>query len=435
MSSAHSTFFRFSGERDLVANGNGEHSKAAHCRGLARRVDERTVVAMRKLVTAAVLVSARIAAADIAITAGAGEEQIGKSSQGTLTLGARADDTEVAPDSFGTGSVESNVQLRSGSEGTDGAANLAGKLEGGYPGLPERPVLGVYANAELGSRPALDARRDVGRGAYASSGAGFAIGPAIRHGDNVLGIFYFKIAGSLEAQDHAKRATYLFDVDLYYHCRLRATGPAACLHILDTHATGVSGGTQAVVSDLYFARWTGLDLGVAYGELGFGVITDNAQLGIQDGKGNEQATVTTQDLPLITVGTYDAAVATMVGPIEIDTRVKRTGYVSLDGDMSIEDRASLTAALPLAPSAKLSASAFVARTHWWTSKTDPGSHANTGGGELALDLAVHDFDVHASTGVARSFYAVLDGSAPDAPALGFRSAVDIKHVIKNWVPR
>jgi hypothetical protein len=190
-----------------------------------------------------------------------------------------------------------------------------------------------------------------------------------------------------------------------------------------------------VVSDIYFARWTGLDLGVAYGELGLGVITDTGKLGIEDSNGKERGSVTTEDLPLISVGAYDAAIATMVGPVEVNARAKRSGFVSLDGDMSIEDRASLTAALPLAASAKLSASAFVARTHWWTSKTDPGSRADTGGGEVAIDLAVHDFAVHASTGVARSFYAVLDGSAPDAPALGFRSAVDLKHVIKNWVPR
>jgi hypothetical protein len=394
------------------------------------------------------LIAARIAAADptpdapilaitdnVAITAGAGEEQVGSTAQGTVTAGAQASHSQLTTRSIDVASAEANIELRSGADGTDGAANIAGKLEGGYVGMPERPVLGLYADAELGSRPSLDARRDVARAAYASSGAGFKLGPAIRHGDYINGIFYFSIAGSLEAQANAKRATYVFDMDLYYHCRLRSDGPAACLHIFDTHATGVSGGKQAVVADIYFARWTGLDLGVAYGELGIGVITDNAQLGIQDSNGKEEATVTTQDLPLMSVGAYDLALATMVGPIEVNTRAKRSGYVSLDGDMSIEDRASLTAALPLAPTAKLSASAFVARTHWWTSKTDPGSRADTGGGEVAVDLAIHDFDVHASTGVARSFYAVLDGAAPDAPALGFRSAIDVKHAIKNWVPR
>ena len=403
---------------------------------------------MRFHFAAPLLIATRIAAADppakppilaitddVAITAGAGEEQIGKSSQGTLTAGAHASQTELTTEMISVSSAEANVELRSGPYGTDAAANIEGKLAGSYIGVPERPILGVYANAELGSRPSLDARRDVARGAYASSGAAFEIGPAVTHNGNVNGIFYFKIGGSLEAQANADRATYTFDVDLYYHCRLRSDGPAACLHIFDTHALGVSGGKQAVVSDIYFARWTGLDLGIAYGELGIGVITDNAQLGIQDSNGKEEATVTTQDLPIMSVGAYDLALATMVGPIEVNTRAKRSGYVSLDGDMSIEDRASLTAALPLAATAKLSASAFVARTHWWTSKSDPGSRADTGGGELAVDLAIHDFDVHASTGVARSFYAVLDGAAPDAPALGFRSAIDIKHAIKNWVPR
>lgn len=395
-----------------------------------------------------VLVAARIAAADatpdapilaitddVAITAAVGEEQIGRTSQGTLGVGVHAAETKLTTQAIDVGSAESNIELRSGADGTDAAANISGKLVGSYIGMPERPVLGLYVDAELGSRPALDARRDVARAAYASSGAAFEVGPAFRHDDFVNGIFYFKIGGSLEAQANAERATYTFDVDLYYHCRLRSDGPAACLHIFDTHATGVSGGSQAVVSDLYFARWTGLDLGVAYGELGIGVITDNAQLGIQDSNGKDLATVTTQDLPIMSVGAYDLALATMVGPIEVHTRAKRSGYVSLDGDLSIEDRASLTAALPLAPTAKLSASAFVARTHWWTSKTDPGSRADTGGGEVAIDLAIHDFDVHASTGVSRSFYAVLDGASPDAPALGFRSAIDVKHAIKNWVPR
>ena len=399
---------------------------------------------MRILLVASLVVLARVAAGDpvvlsttndIGITAGAGEEQIGSASQGTLTAGAHATQEEITTDSINMSSAESNVELRSGADGTDAAANIAGKLEGYYAGMPDRPVLGLYADAELGSRPALDSRRDVGRAAYASSGAGFKLGPAIRHDNNVLGIFFTNIAGSLQAQGSSERATYVFDVDLYYHCRLRAGGPAACLHVMDTRSTGVSGGKQAVVSDFYFARWTGLDLGVAYGEFGVGVITDTVTLGIDDSNGKQLATVMTQDLPRMTVGTYDAAIATMVGPIEVNARAKRNGYVSLDGDMSIEDRAALTAALPLAPTAKLSASAFIARTHWWTSKTDPGSHADTGGGELALDLAVHDFDVHASTGVARSFYAVLDGSAPDAPALGFRSAIDVKHAIKNWVPR
>jgi hypothetical protein len=399
---------------------------------------------MRILLVASLAVAGpRIAAAapdvlattnDIGITAGAGEEQIGRAAQGTLTAGAHATQTDFTTDMINTASAESNVELRSGADGTDAAASVAAKLEGIFAGVPDRPLLGLYADAELGSRPTLDSRRDVGRAAYASAGAGFKLGAVFHHDAHVYGIMATNIAGSLQAQSAAARATYVFDVDVYFNCRLRSDGPAACLHIFDTRATGVSGGSKAVVSDIYFARWTGLDLGIAYGELGIGVITDTGTLGIEDGNGNEVATVMTEDLPRMTVGAYDAAIATMVGPIEVTTRAKRSGYVSLDGDMSIEDRAALTAALPLAANAKLSASAFVARTAWWTSKSDPGSHASTGGGEVALDLAIHHFDVHASTGVARSFYAVLDGAAPDAPALGFRSAIDVKHAIKNWVP-
>ncbi|MEO6771546.1 MAG: hypothetical protein ABI467_00805 [Kofleriaceae bacterium] len=398
---------------------------------------------MRKLVVASVLASARIAAADpalattteIGLTAGAGEEQIGRTAEGTLTAGAHATQIARAADAIATTSAEANLELRSGSDGTDGAANVSAKAAIAPLGVPDRPAFGVWAGAELGSRPALDARRDVARAAYARAGAGFELGVTLPYRGHVYGIAVADIGGTLEHQAGAERATYTFDVDTYYQCRLRSEGPAACLHVLDISATGVSGASQAVVSDIYFARWTGLDLGVAYGELGIGVITDTATLGIEDGDGKEVATVKTENLPRMSVGAYDAAIATMVGPVEVDARAKRSGYVSLDGDMSIEDRATLTAALPLATGAKLSASAFVARTHWWTSKSDPGSHADTGGGELALDLSVHDFDVHASTGVARSFYAQLDGAAPGVPTLGFRSAIDIKHAIKNWIPR
>lgn len=180
-------------------------------------------------------------------------------------------------------------------------------------------------------------------------------------------------------------------------------------------------------------RWTGLDLGNAWGDVGIGGITNTTKLSIKK-EGEPEQTVQTEDLPQIDTLAWNVGIATMVGPVEVEARSQRTGYVSLDGDMSIEDRASVTAALPLSVHTKLSATGFAARTWWWTSKTDPGSHANTGGGELALDTKLHDFAVHAGAGVARSFYAVLDGGAPDRPALGFRSAVDVRHSIKNWVP-
>lgn len=234
----------------------------------------------------------------------------------------------------------------------------------------------------------------------------------------------------------AKRATYSFDFDVYYRCNVANEARPRCLHILDTYSTGVSGKTQAVVTNAYFVRWTGLDLGGAYADIGIGGITNATKLSIDNTNDNKPpTTVQTEDLPPIQRLSWNAGIATQLGPVDLETRILRTGYVSLDGDMSIEDRATVTASMPLAAETKLSATAFAARTQWWTSKTDPGSHANTGGGELALDTRLHDFDVHAGAGVARSFYAVLDGAAADRPSLGFRSAIDIKHAIKNWVPR
>ncbi len=394
---------------------------------------------MRLAVLASVFL-ARIASADTPgehadVTVGAGVEQIGTSTESSVSASAQASDVEVSNDAIAAFAVDSSAELRGGSDGVDGTAMLGARMGGAYLGVPDRPYLAAFGTLGLGTRPGLDARRDVGRAGYASAGGGFDLGLAVHHGNRVTGIGFVDIEGSVEDQRAAQRATFIFEMEMFYRCRLRPDARSRCLHVLDFANTGVSGGTQAVVSNVSFVRWTGLDLGAAWGDIGFGIITDNATLATEDGKGHVVATVKTEDLPIIQVGAYDLGLATMGGPLEVDARAKRSGYVSLDGDMSIEDRVSLSAVLPLAPHAKLTASAFLARTHWWTSKTDPGSAASTGGGELALDLRVHAFDVHAAGGIARSFYAVLDGgAAPEQPSLGFRSGLDVKHSIRNWTP-
>jgi len=369
------------------------------------------------------------------ITAGAGAEQIGRDANGSVSGEAHAVYHETRERYLSTFEAKAGATLRSGSSGTDGAANVDGRFTLAHAAVPDRPIVGGWASAELGARPTLDARRDVARAVFADAGAGFQLGLAGQDGDRVRGVAYANIGGTLQAQSDATRATYTFDLDLYYSCRLRPDARARCLHILDTYSLGVSGKTQAVVTNMYFVRWTGLDLGRAWGDVGIGGITNGTKLSIDNTNDTKPpTTVQTEDLPRIDVLSWNAGIATMFGPVEVEARTQRTGYVSLDGDMSIEDRASVTAALPLAAHTKLGASGFAARTQWWTSKTDPGSHANTGGAELALDTRLHDFDVHAGAGVARSFYAVLDGGAADRPALGFRSAIDVRHSIKNWVP-
>ena len=368
------------------------------------------------------------------LTLGTGAEQVGRDANGALSgtghLGYHLYDDEHYVESL---EASAGASLRSGTTGSEGAATLDGKLLIAHTGVLDRPLLAAWVSSELGTRPALDARRDVGRAVFAGAGAGFQLGLAIQHDDRVRGAMYMNIGGTLQAQADARRATYTFDIDVYYDCRLRPDARSRCLHILDTYSTGVSGKTQAVVTNAYFARWTGLDLGRAWGDIGIGAISNATKLSIQK-DGEPEQTVQTEDLPPINVLSWNAGIATLIGPIEVEARSQRTGYVSLDGDMSIEDRASVTAALPITTRTKLSASAFAAKTHWWTSKTDAGSHANTGGGELALDTKLHDFAVHAGAGVARSFYAVLDGAPADRPALGFRGAIDIRHSIKNWIP-
>ena len=369
------------------------------------------------------------------MTVGAGMQQIGKATESSVSASAQASDVEYTNDLVTTLAADSSAELRGGSDGLNATGALGARLGGAYIGVPERPVFAAFGTLGFGTRPGLDARRDLGRSGYASATGGFELGLAVHHGDRVIGIGYFDIEGGFEDQGAAQRATFVFNMEAYYACRLRAGARARCLHVVDIENTGVSGGTQAVVSNISVVRWTGLDLGGAWADIGFGAITDTAKLSTEDGHGNVVSTVQTEDLPIIQVGSYDARLATMAGPVELDLRAKRTGFVSLDGDMSIEDRASLSAGLPIAAHAKLTASAFLARTHWWTSKSDPGSAASTGGGELALDLRLHQFDIHAAGGVARSFYAVLDGAmAPEQPSLGFRSAIDVKHSIRNWTP-
>ena len=200
------------------------------------------------------------------------------------------------------------------------------------------------ARAPRSMRAAMSARA-----AYASSGAGFEIGPAIRHDDNVNGIFYFNIGGSLEAQANAKRATYTFDVDLYYHCRLAPDGPARVpAHPRHPGARRQRRHASRRLRHLLRA----LDRPRSRRRLrrarhrrdhGYRQARDR-----RHGRQGSSDASRPRTSRRSTVGAYDAAIATMVGPIEVNTRAKRSGYVSLDGDMSIEDRASLTAALPLA---------------------------------------------------------------------------------------
>ncbi len=393
----------------------------------------RIALAVLVLLGSATLASAQASERDDDVVAGAGAEQIGSDANGSVSGEGHTIYRELEQRYVSTFEAKAGAALRSGTTGTDGAANLDASFSIAHSGVPDRPLIGAWASAELGARPALDARRDVGRDLFAGAGAGFQLGLAAQTGDRVRGAMYMNIAGTLQAQTDAQRATFTLDLDVYYSCRLRPDARSRCLHVLDTYSTGVSGKTQAVVTNAYFARWTGLDLGRAWGDIGIGAITNMTKLSIES-NGEPVQTVQTEDLPRIEALAWNAGLATLVGPVEVEARSQRTGYVSLDGDMSIEDRATVTAALPLAEHTKLSASGFAAYTRWWTSKTDPGSHASTGGGELSLDTKLHDFDVHASAGVARSFYAVLDGGAADRPALGFRSAVDVRHSIKNWVP-
>jgi hypothetical protein len=224
-----------------------------------------------------------------------------------------------------------------------------------------------------------------------------------------------KIIEGLELQ----RASVSGEFELLAVCRLRARAPAACARALEVTTEGVSGARETAVSNISFVRFTGLGANHVYGDAGVGITTN--ELAIGNGAGEQVETV---DLPAITTIAWNLGVIALAGPARIEARSKRTGYATRDGDMTIEDRASITGLLTT-KHATLSLAGFAARTRWWTSKMDPGSSAATGGGELGLATRIRSYDLKASVGLARSFYPVLDGGALDSPAVGFRSTVHV----------
>jgi hypothetical protein len=362
------------------------------------------------------------------LTVGAGEETIDKAAQGTLSADAVAGIHEVDKAADSTATAEVSTELRSGAT-TELAASGEAQWIADYDvgGGQRMPVLGVWLDGDLGKRPALDARRDVGRQAYEATSVGFRIAPLFgAEGDRRVTALRFGFGGNKLWQAGERRAEITAEFELGYYCRLHDDAEPFCVHIFDVDGTGVSGKQQATVTNLTFARVTGL---AGHFEVGLGYITDTVAIGNNAQSMDPRDTVVTENLPSkhLLAGSLGAVAA--VGPLHVSLRGERTGYVSLDHDLSVEDRATLSATLAVDKRATLTATGFAARTRWWSSQMDPGSSAATGGGELAVAAHIEHFDVRAGTGIARSFYPTLDGGALGAPAIGFRSTLQVTRAI------
>jgi hypothetical protein len=357
-----------------------------------------------------------------------GTDTLERTTQGTasgqVAFGVRSVDNDMTT----VQTVGSSVQLRQGAS-TDLAAAADARWDSGYDlgNGDQLRVLAIWLDGAVGNRPALDARRDVSREAYAATSVGFSLAPLFgAHGDRRLAALRFGFGGDRLWQGDRRRAQITGDVEVAAYCRLVDGGEPHCLHILEVDDTGVSGKQQATVTNVAIARATGL---AGHFELGLGLVTDTVTIGTDAYSSDPATMVTTENLPTMTVLAGSVGAVARVGTMRLVLRGARTGYVSLDHDLSIEDRATLTASLPLDAHTTISASGFLAHTRWWSSATDPGSSAVTSGGELAVVARVHAFDVRASAGVAQSFYPSLDGAAPEAPALGMRSTVQLSRAI------
>lgn len=368
------------------------------------------------------------------LVVGIGEESVGKDTRGSVTVGSSVETAggyDSGPDHGYQARASASAGLRAGTD-TDATASLEGAADIGYAFADRFVALsGVYANASLGNRPGLASRRDVARETFASTGIGFRLTPMWEErGDLRVTWLRFGFGGSMFWQATGTRASITGELEGYMRCRVRADRSARCLHVLDLDMVGNSGGQEIFVMNGDLVRVSGLGVKNLHVELGVRAISNQGSISVTD-EGEEPTpgnTVTTEDLPVISELGPVAAITALAGPARVELRAERTGYASLEGDMTIEDRASVTTSLALGRTT-LTAGGFAARTRWWTSKMDPGSADVTGGGELGLATRVSRFDLKASVGLARSFYPVLDGGVVDTPGVGMRSSVSISRAI------
>lgn len=367
------------------------------------------------------------------ITVGGGAEAMGSTVRGVATVEASAasnnnpdDDRSAIAHQL---AVTAAAQLHAGRD-SEASFALAAHADLGFV-LPERflSLAGVRARLAANRIPDLASRRDGQRASLLAGEAGFGFSLGYRETPTMRWVLLrVGFGGAVMAQAERRYAAMTADVGLFTRCWLVAGQPreATCLDILDTAAVGYSGVRKVVVDNIDVVKLTGIGHGAIHGELGLRYVTNQSTLSVTEG--NEQHELMTEDLPTITSLAPTAALAWRIAPWLASLRIEHTGYASLTGDMTLEDRASGELGYDHAGT-KLLLIGFAARTRWWTSRDDPGQSAATGGATLALTTHFGGLEWSASLGVARSFYAQLDGGAADVPGLGWRSLVQ---VARSW---
>ena len=379
-----------------------------------------------------------VAAADDVppIVVGVGEDSVGDQASGVLSVEsslAGSGDYDTGPNHGYEASARGFGELRAGdvfgvTAGVEGEANAGWRFDDRFVAAH-----GAYANASLGNRPQLASRRDVARESFATTGIGFRLTPLWHErGDVRTAWLRFGFGGGMFWQDAGTRATITAELGVYLRCRVGAKTATFCVHVLDMEMTGNSGADEVLVTNIDLVRLSGLGTRNVFADVGVRTISNGGSIGICEGEGKDgeaceptpEESVMTEDLPVISELAPFVGITAIGGPARVELRAERKGFASLDGDMTIEDRASVTGSLAW-KRVTFTAAGFAARTRWWTSKLDPGSSAATGGGELGLATRIKRYDVKATAGLARSFYPVLDGSALDSPVVGFRSSVHV----------
>jgi len=313
--------------------------------------------------------------------------------------------------------------------GISGRAFAALGVDLGRPA--EVPLFDVEVDGGLGVRPGLDARRDVGRGAYTHGRVRghFTLG-YFRSGDRRSGGLDGALGSRVVWQGGQHRIEHTMEMRGWYRCRLRGLdGVPSCADYFVLEAAGVTGGTEAVMATLYPVRLRGLGLpGDVYVDAAVGFFSNDGTMTIeQDGMIVEQ--ITTEDLPSVSAWTWDVAVRRRWTDLTVEARTKRSGYITLDGDMSIEDRSSLTASGRRGRAA-LGAGGYAARTTWWTSKLDPSQTELTAGGDAWVTGPIAGVDAELRVAAGRTYYAALDGAVPAAPGLGVEATLTVRHDVK-----
>jgi hypothetical protein len=380
------------------------------------------------------------------VTLAAGGEAGTAASAGGVGVDARAaaigdyDDVDGVLHVQGIAATGGTASLRAGGPGWLAASHWAHLS---YDALPtdDGTGIGLFTGAiehhlDVGAVPSLFASRDAVRAGFAREQLGFtARGLSLLWdgGDRRVDLIDEGMALAWTWQpDGRRRREAGMHGEMVRYCRARSAAPAYCADVLRFTAqvggaadTDTGGGVVAIAPLALAGVHAGGDvyLDLAGGlEIGGGARIDH------DGGGGSIA------LPSLAVASYDLGLhAGLGGGARLDARAFRHVYVTLDDELSLEDRVDAGVTVPTART-QIVLRGFAARTIWWSSADAPGTAAFTGGGELAIARRDAGLDWNASLGLARSFYATPDGAAAGPPSLGARGALEVRRALRRPRP-